>query len=100
MYTYDNKVYTFLTNMAKDKQFLTVIQAAKAMNMTRAAVYKKIRNGQIDVENIHGRFLIPAEGIDVHQSGALTDKGRGEIDKSVAKVVKEYGETLKLLGKE
>lgn len=86
--------------MAKDKRYLTVIEAARALGMTRAAVYKKIQKGQIHVERMYGRFLIPAEEVGGHSVKGLTEKGKAEIDRGVAKVVKEYGETLKLLGKE
>jgi excisionase family DNA binding protein len=86
--------------MAKEKQYLTVIQTARQMNVTRGAIYKKIRNGQIVARNICGRFLIPVEEADMSRLNVLTEKGKAEIDRGVEKVVKEYGETLKLLGKE
>ncbi len=87
--------------MSKLKQFYTVIEVAKIMDITRAAVYKKIANGQIKAENIHGRTLIPLKGIiEEYVAKELTEKTKNEIDRAVAKTVKDYTETLKMLGKE
>ncbi len=89
-----------MRKMAKEKQFLTVIEAAKAMGVTRAAIYKKMKNGQIPFEKVYGHFLIPVEGVEGGVTRGLTEEGKAEIDQGVAKAMKEYGETLKLLGKE
>ena len=89
-----------MRNMAKEKHFLTVIKAAKVMGVTRAAVYKKMQKGQIPFEKIYGRFLIPVEAVEGGVIRDLTEEGKAEIDKGVAKAMKEYGETLRLLGKE
>jgi excisionase family DNA binding protein len=86
--------------MTQRKEYFTVVQVAKMMNVTRAAVYKKIKNGEIKAEKIYGRILIPAKTAEVLGSGRLTKKVEKEIDRGVARVVKEYGETLKKLGKE
>ncbi len=80
--------------MSKKQQLLTVIEAAKMLGITRAAVYKKINKGQVAVQKIGGHIFIsfPAKG--------TTAATKTEIDKGVAKTIKEYSETLKMLGKE
>lgn len=87
--------------MPKNKQFYTVIEVAQLMGITRAAVYKKIANGQIRAENVHGRTLIPLKGIlEEYITKELSEKIKTEIDRAVAKAVKDYAQTLKMLGKE
>jgi excisionase family DNA binding protein len=77
--------------MSKNKQLLSVVEVAKAMSITRAAVYKKINKGQIAVQKIGGHVFISTTNV---------KQTRSDIDKGIAKAVKDYGETLKMLGKE
>ena len=85
--------------MPKNKYF-TVIQVAKMMGITRGAIYKQISKGQIYAENTNGHLFIPAHEIDELVPKKLTDKIKADIEKGVVKVVREYGETLRMLGKE
>ena len=82
------------------QHFISIIELARALGVTRAAIYKKIRNGQIPVEKVEGRYLISREILADSTTQGLTKKTKAEIDRGVARVVKEYGETLRLLGKE
>jgi excisionase family DNA binding protein len=80
--------------MFENKQLLSVVEVAKAMGITRAAVYKKINKGQIAVQKIGGHVFISFD------ETTNVKKTRSDIDKGIAKMVKDYGETLKMLGKE
>ncbi len=80
--------------------YISVAQLAALLGTTRDAVYKRINNGQIQYEKIAGRYLIPRKEFEGLVTKQLTDKIKAEIDKGVAKVVQDYGETLRLLGKE
>lgn len=77
---------------------------AKLLKISRVAVFNKIKKGQIPAEKIGRNYAIPYEfaekilqEVDV---SVLTDEGKKEINKAIDKVIKEYGETLRLLGKE
>lgn len=83
--------------MSLNKQLLTVVQAAKALGITRAAVYKRINKGQLAIEKIGGRLFVPMTAI---ASGVETENKIADLDKGVAKVIREYAQTIKMLGLE
>lgn len=90
----------------KDKKaiYISVAELAKMLGISRIAVFNKIKKGQIPAEKIGRSYAISMyhvnEIISGSSSGVLTEDKKKEIKKAVKKVVKEYGETLKLLGKE
>jgi excisionase family DNA binding protein len=86
--------------MPENKDFITVTELASMLGITRDAIHKRIKHGQIQVKRIGNVFVIPASEYEGLVSKELTQKDKTEIENGVTKTVKEYGETLKLLGKE
>lgn len=84
----------------RDKQFYSVSEAAKLLGISRIAVHKRIKNGKIAATKVGRAYVISAKALGTLATGVLTDKLKTEIAKGVSKVVKEYGETLKMLGRE
>lgn len=90
----------------KDRKaiFISVTELAKMLGISRVAVFKKIRKGQIPAEKIGRAYAISMEDVTEIMGGAdpgvLTEEKKLEIKNAVEKVVKEYGKTLRLLGKE
>ena len=86
------------------KQFLTTQELADILGISRIAVFKKIKNGQIKAKKIGRNYLIEKKDItslknkEVHK-GYEKDIEE-EIKKGVTKVIEEYSETLKKLGSE
>ena len=85
-------------DMQKEK-YLTIPQAAKLLGISRIAVYKKVKNGQIKAEN-RRNYAIPRETVGISRGKPLSTCTRKEIDAVIQRVVREYGETLRLLGRE
>ena len=85
---------------SKSQDFLTVTQLAKTLGVTRAAIHKKIQKSQLKAERYGNSYLIPAKEFEAMMTRELTDKMKNEIERGVSQVIKEYGETLRLLGKE
>ena len=83
----------------EDKKFLSTTELAKILNISRIAVYKKIKNGQIKAMQVGRNFVIDKRNLGGILDDKLTEKQKLEIEKAVKKTVKEYGETLRLLGK-
>ncbi|MDI6777990.1 MAG: helix-turn-helix domain-containing protein [Patescibacteria group bacterium] len=83
-----------------DKKYLTTAELAKLLGISRIAVFKKIKSGKIKAKKIGRNFFIDRKNIGGILDGTLTEKKKNEIDEAVRKTVREYGETLKLLGKE
>ncbi|MDD5291227.1 MAG: helix-turn-helix domain-containing protein [Patescibacteria group bacterium] len=83
-----------------NKEFLTVKELADILGISRIAVFNKIKKGQIKAEKMGRNFIIFKKDIPEILSDDLTDKIKKEIGKGVAKVIREYGDTLKMLGNE
>ena len=64
------------------------------------AVFKKIKGGTIKAEKIGRNYIIPAEEIAAILGLFVSEKRKREIDQSVERSVREYGEALRRLGKE
>ena len=93
-----------MENKTDKATYISVAELAKMLGISRIAVFKKIKKGQILAEKIGRSYAISMEHVsDIVGSAktqVLTEIQKEEIKKAVEKVVKEYGETLRLLGKE
>lgn len=78
-------------------QYVTIPELAKLLGLSRIAVFKKVKKGEIKAIRIGRTYAIPIIEI---TGKTLEDKDKKEIDSAVKKTVKEYGEVLKLLGRE
>lgn len=83
-----------------DKQLFSTIELAKILGISRIAVFKKIKSGEIKAKKVGRNFVISRSDLAEILGNTLSEEKKREIEKSVKKTVKEYGETLKLLGKE
>lgn len=89
-----------MVNMVTNKSLLTVSQVAELLGISRVAVFKRIKKGQLPAMK-YGRFyLIDKKDLPNVLSTFITNERKIEIDHNVAKTVKEYGEALRLLGRE
>jgi excisionase family DNA binding protein len=84
----------------KSQEYITIAQLAKVLGITRIAVYKKVKKGQVPAQKIGKMYIIPKKYIDEILGKALSESEKKEIDAAVKKTVSDYGEVLKLLGKE
>ena len=84
----------------KEKGYLSIPQLAELLGISRIAVYKKVKNGQISATRIGRNYAIPKTVISEILGKDLTPKNKREIEKAVKKTVKEYREVLQLLGSE
>jgi excisionase family DNA binding protein len=83
--------------MAKTR-VLSTSEVAKILGISRVAVFKRIKNGQIRAKKVGRTFIIPENELGGFLTRELDARGRAEIEKAVEKTVREYGETLRLLG--
>jgi excisionase family DNA binding protein len=84
----------------KKGEYLTIPQLAKILGVSRIAVYRKVKKGQIKAVKIGRNFAIPQKQIAAILGKRLRQEDKKEIDSAVKKTVKEYGRVLKLLGSE
>jgi excisionase family DNA binding protein len=83
-----------------ENQFISTAQLAKLLNISRVAVFNKIKKGEIKAEKVGRAFVINKKDIPELTGGSLSEEIKKGIQDSVTRTVKEYGETLRLLGKE
>ncbi len=84
----------------KQQEYITIAQLAKVLGITRIAVYKRVKKGQVPAQKIGKMYVIPKNYIDEILGKNLSDSEKKEIDAAVRKTVTDYGEVLKLLGRE
>ena len=82
------------------KQYTTISELAKILGISHVAVWKRIKKGQIKAEKIGNIYVITDKEVNNILRKKLTTKGKGQIEKTVKRVVQEYGELLKQLSKE
>ncbi len=82
------------------QHYISTIELAKILGISRIAVFKKIKLGQIPAKKQGRNFVIDKRDIPAISGAVLSVRARKEIDAAVQKTIKEYGETLRLLGKE
>lgn len=84
----------------KADKYVSIAEFAKMLGISRIAVYQKVKKGQIKAIRIGRSFAIPKKYIDDILGADLTEENKRQIDKAIRKTIKEYGEVLKLLGRE
>lgn len=84
----------------KENEYITIPQLAKILGISRIAVYKKVKKGQIKALKAGRIYLIPQKYVVNILGKTLSADEKIEIDRAVKRTVAEYGEVLKLLGRE
>jgi excisionase family DNA binding protein len=90
--------------MMEDNKYLSIAQVAKILGISRVAVYKKVKKGDMAHIRIGKMYAIPKEGIIRKirriKGHPLGPEEQERIKLAVDKTVKDYGEVLKKLGEE
>lgn len=84
----------------ENKDLITTSELAKILGISRIAVFKRIKLGQIKAIRVGKNFVIPKNSLPEVLGKILSEKNKREIEAAVKKTVKEYGQTLRLLGNE
>lgn len=85
-------------------EYFSIAQVAKILKISRVAVYKKVKKGEIPATRIGKIYAIPREGIlqkiNRIKGHPLKPEEKDKIQKAVSKTINEYGEVLRRLGAE
>ena len=84
----------------KKLKYYSIQEVAKNLGLSRIAIYKRVKKGQIKANKIGKNYAIAQNYSNNLINAPLDDEEKKEIDKSVKRTVSEYGEVLRLLGKE
>lgn len=82
------------------KNYFSVSELAEILGISRVAVFKKIKKGEIKAKRFGRLWLIKDKELKNILGKVLTSTQKKFLEKAVRKTVSEYGETLRLLGNE
>jgi excisionase family DNA binding protein len=82
--------------MSKKREYLTIPQLAKILGISRIAVYRKVKKGQIKAQKIGRNYAIPREAVGISRGKPLSTSKKRQIGAAVRKAF----ETFRLLGQE
>jgi len=80
--------------------YISIPELARVLGISRVAVYRKVKKGQIKATKIGRNYAIDRKSVETILGKTLAEEDKEQIDAAVKKTVKEYGQTLKLLGAE
>lgn len=78
---------------------LSIPQAAQLLGLSRIEVYRKVKRGEIPAQRLGRNFYILRKNLG-NVFIPINKTSEKKVDQAIAKTLKDYGETLKLLGKE
>ena len=90
----------FMDKNSVSKNLLSTTEVAEILGISRQAVLKKIASGELKAKKVGKKYFINRQDLPVESGGELTEEKKELINQAVKKTVQEYGETLRLLGKE
>ena len=97
-----NKEYYIVMQNKDEKILFTTTEVAKFLKISRISVFQRIKNGSIKAKKYGRIYLVPREQIEdfIVDNKKISDAGKIEIKNAVERAIKEYGEAIRLLGKE
>jgi len=83
-----------------NEKSITIPGLAELLGVSRIAIYKRVKKGQIPAKKIGRTYVITDRTVANILGKKVTGKGKKRIDAAVRRTVREYGEVLKQLSKE
>lgn len=83
-----------------EQHYISTMEAAKVLGISRIAVFKKIKKGEIKAQKVGRNYIIKQSDVFNFVNGKLSKRTKSKITRAVKRTVREYGETLKMLGTE
>ena len=86
--------------IAMNKKYMTIPELAKLLGVSREAVYKRVKKGEIPAIRAGKAYLISDPDAQRILGKRMTKKDKAQIEIAVQKTVYDYGDMLKWLSKE
>lgn len=83
-----------------NKDVITIPELAKLLGISRIAVFRKVKRGEIQAEKIGKTYMISLKNLSLALGRTISREQKESIGLAVKKAVSEYGEALKMLGNE
>ena len=86
----------------KDKLFFTTTEVANLLGVSRVTIFQKIKNDSLKAEKFGRNYLIHRGEVEqfIVNKGKLTKNEKREVKESIDRAIKEYGEAIRMLGRE
>jgi excisionase family DNA binding protein len=84
----------------KQNEYVTIPELAKMLGLSRIAVFKKVKKGEIKAIKLGKTYGISRKHVENLLGKVLGEDEKKEIDVAVKRTVSEYGQTLKLWGQD
>lgn len=81
-------------------KYYTIPQVAEILRISRIAVYKKVKSGKLKAKRVGRNYAIPESALPAAPRKELRPKDKARLDAGIKRVMGEYGETIRLLGRE
>jgi len=78
-------------------EYISATEAAKLLGISRIAVFKRIKSGQLKAEKVGRNYIIKIDDLGQIFQEKISKEKKQTIDKAIKKTIKEYGEALKKL---
>ena len=82
-----------------NKKYISTIELAKLLGISRIAVFKKIQKGDIKAKKDGRNYVINIANVP-GLNDKLTASNKKMLSRAVSRTIQDYGETLRLLAKE
>ena len=82
------------------EKYITIPELAKLLGVSRIAIYNRVKKGQIPATKIGRTYVITDQTVADILGKKVTAERKKRIDAAVERIVREYGEVLKMLGNE
>lgn len=82
------------------EDFISTAQLAHLLGVSRITIFNRIKQGKITALKVGRNFVIRKKDVSELTIAPLKRQEKEEITRAVKKTVREYGEVLRLLGKE
>ena len=76
--------------------YLSTSQAAELLGISRIAVFKKIKSGQIKATKVGKNYVVDREDLGGIFKKGISKTRKKEIKDAIKKTIKDYGEVLKM----
>jgi excisionase family DNA binding protein len=83
-----------------EEQYISIPELAKLLDISRVAVFKRVKSGKIKAIRIGRNYAIPQKYVAEILGKKLGEEQKRQIEDTVKQTVEEYGDVLKRLGKE
>jgi excisionase family DNA binding protein len=88
-------------NTVNNKNLISTAAVAKLLKISRVAVFKKIKSGELMAEKIGRNYVVDSKDVEELTNPMVTSSNnKMKIEKALDRTVNEYRETLELLGKQ